>query len=311
MTTAYQERMIYRLSNAIIILAATASLGGLLLPDLYRDNTTYTTIWKANDAVTLFVVLPLLILSILKTKKGSAKSLLLWTGMLAYMLYNYAFYLFGAAFNWFFLLYAGIFCLSIYALFIRLATLNVIDIATRFSVRTPRKLLATFLVFVSAPLAIFEISQCIAFIVNGKMPGAPPLIFALDLSIVVPNTALAAWLLIRNRAWGYILTSIMLLKSFTYGTVLTVATYMVAGFHVSAITDPLAPFYVFVMTGGCIGSVVFFRHLNVQPKILCYISLYTSFHHYSTWAHPFNRLRKWYRHLLEEVAPRPHDHQLR
>ena len=87
------------LSILIAILAAIASAGGLLLDNLYRDNAFVTTTWLGNDAVTLFLAVPILVAAMILAKRGSFRAQLIWMGALDYMLYNYAFYLFGAAFN--------------------------------------------------------------------------------------------------------------------------------------------------------------------------------------------------------------------
>ena len=98
------HRTAYRLSAIIIVLALVASLGGLFIKDIYRDNTFVTAAWNGNDFVTLVIALPLLVVSLILSMRGSQRAQLVWLGMLDYMLYNYAFYLFGAAFNSFFLI---------------------------------------------------------------------------------------------------------------------------------------------------------------------------------------------------------------
>jgi hypothetical protein len=82
---------------------------------------------------------------------------------------------------------------------------------------------------------------------------------------VVPNTALAAILLWRHNAWGYILGAMMLVKAFTYGVVLCISTALIAGFSLTGNWDPLMPFYVFVALGGLIGSLVLLG--NLKPHI--------------------------------------------
>ncbi len=84
----------YILSVFIAILAALTSIGGLLRPDLYRDNPFVKTTWLGNDAVTLFIAIPILVAALVYSARGSAKGQLIWMGMLDYMLYNYAFYIF-------------------------------------------------------------------------------------------------------------------------------------------------------------------------------------------------------------------------
>jgi hypothetical protein len=144
------------------------------------------------------------------------------------MVYNFAFYLFGATFNSFFLLYVALFSLSIYALILGLSNADAKSMINKFSDKTPEKWISFFLLFISLPLAIVEAGQCINYIKTGQVPTAPSLIFALDLSIVVPNTVLPAVLLWKHKPWVYVLAAIMLVKAFTYGLVLIVGTTLIA-----------------------------------------------------------------------------------
>src|SRR5689334_20342185 len=93
------SRASFVLASAIAVLAAVASAGGLLIHRLYRDNTWVTAAWHGNDLVTLAAAVPLLIGGLVFARRGSQRAVLVWLGMLAYILYGYAFYLFGAAFN--------------------------------------------------------------------------------------------------------------------------------------------------------------------------------------------------------------------
>jgi hypothetical protein len=254
----------YGLSVMVAVLAAIASAGGLFLPELYRDSDFIRTAWFGNDLVTLLLVVPMLAVALYLARRGSGRAQLVWMGLLGYMVYNYAFYLFGAVFNWFFLLYVALFALSVYALITGLAALNVNAISRRFRPQTPVLAISGFLLFISLPLAVIEAGQCIRFIVDGTVPEAPSLIFALDLAVVVPNTALAAVLLFKRRPWGYVLATMMLVKAFTYGLVLSLATAMIAGFRWSGTWDPLMPFYVLVALGGLVAGWVLLKNLRTD-----------------------------------------------
>jgi hypothetical protein len=255
-----QNKTCTSLSYTIIAIAFVATVGGIFFP-IYRDTAVYATTWRANDMVTLFVVLPALFTAVQFSKKKLAAAVLTWIGLLAYMLYNYAFYLFGASFNVFFLLYAALFSLSMYTLFILLYNTDVVGISKQFIASKWYSAIAVFLVFISLPLAIFEVGQCMQFIFSDKLPAAPTLIFALDISIVVPTSFIAAILLFKRRPWGYILSAMMLVKAFAYGLVLSLATAMVADFHWQQVKDPLLPFYLFVCIGGITGSVIMFSKI--------------------------------------------------
>ena len=254
------------LTSLILLLLVVVTIGGLLLPHLYTDAPSIKKAWYGNDLVTLLVIVPLLFLSLLAALEGSERAQLLWVGALGYTVYNYAFYLFGAAMNAFFLFYVALFSLSIYALALVWSAINVRSINKHFSQHTPLKRIALFLLLVALPLAFFELSQYTRFLVTGTVPEAPSLIFALDLSIVVPTTALAAVLLWRHHPWGYILGAIMLVKSFAYGLVLCLAAAFVADFGASGAWDPLMPFYLFITIGGMAGTIALLRHLHTQPS---------------------------------------------
>ena len=251
------------LSAIIAMLAAITSLGGLHFSDLYRDSEFIKNAWFANDWVTLVVAVPGLIASMRLVQKGSQRAQLVWMGLLLYMLYNYAFYLFGAAFNEFFLLYVALFTLSGYALIFGLSSLDVNAISQKFDKKTPVLWLGIFLFFLAVPLLVVEGGRCIKFIFNGIEPEAPSLIFALDLSFVVPATILAAVWLWQRRAWGYVLSTMMLVKGVTYVLVLSASALRLFLID-SPERDEFLPFYLFVATGSVVGLTALLR--NLRPK---------------------------------------------
>ncbi len=221
----------YILSAIIAVLALIASAGGLLIPDLYRDNALITAGWFGNDLVTLLVALPILIVSLVLSMRGSRRARLVWLGMLAYMLYNFSYYLFGSAFNSFFLIYVTLFTLSIFALIFGLVGLDVGGIGQRFRARTPVRWIAGYMIFVALGLTVVYASQSIAFIATGDLPEIVTLtekstsvVFALDLSMVVPWFILGAVWLWQRRPWGYVLATIVNVKGAVYMLALTAVT---------------------------------------------------------------------------------------
>lgn len=243
------------------ILASVAGLFG----GVYRDETPIENAWYGTDIVTLCVVVPLLTGALWQTRRGSERALLVWAGALGYTAYNFAFYLFGAQFNALFLVYVALFSLSVYALVLLLSAVDVEKLGQHFSGKAPVKSIAIYLLLVALPLGAFELWQCLRYLFTGRLPDAPSLIFALDLSIVVPTSVLAAVLLWQRRAWGYVLGAIMLVKAATYGLALCLSTAFVAGFRASGHWDPLLPFYAFIALGGIAGSYALLHHLTLKP----------------------------------------------
>jgi hypothetical protein len=213
----------YSLSTVIAVLTIAASAGGLFIDDLYRDNPFATAAWRGTDLVTLVVAAPLLVGSLILARRGSVRAQLIWLGMLDYMLYNYAYYLFGTAFNGFFLIYVALLTLSMLALIFALARVDVQAVTRFFRARTPVRWIAGYLVFVAAGIGGLWIAQSLSFVVTGEVPEfitkvAHPtsIVFALDLSLVVPFLILGAVWLGGRRGGGYVLAAIMSVKGTVY-----------------------------------------------------------------------------------------------
>lgn len=256
------------LSYILIGLSTIASVGGLYLDGLYRGTEFVISTWAGNDAVTLIIAIPLLIGSVVFVSKGSKRAKLIWIGMLNYMLYNYGFYLFGAAFNWFFFLYVLLFALSIWALIIVLLSLDVDDLATCFTTKTPVKLIAGFMAFVGVTLTTVYFLQWLDFVRSGKTPlllemtGHPTnLVFALDLSLVVPVLLVGAFLLSQSRPWGYVLAAMVNIKGSIYMLALSAAT--LSAFQAGTVSS-IAEISLWLSIGGGLGIASFVLIRNFQ-----------------------------------------------
>ena len=211
------------LSGAVAALMAVASAGGLFLDGLYRDNLWVTTQLRGNDLVTLAVAAPALAVGMYLSARGSVRGELVWVSMLAYALYNYAFYLFGASFNVFFLLYAALVSLPVFAGVAALRRLDVEGLARRFSPRTPVRAIGGWLLFVAVGLGAVWIAMTLRFVFAGVLPPVieqagshTSIVFALDLSLLVPAMALGGVWLWQRRPWGYVLGTVMAVKGATY-----------------------------------------------------------------------------------------------
>jgi hypothetical protein len=258
----------YVLTILIAILSLVAAAGGLFSRTLYRDNFLVTSGWRGNDLVTLFIAVPLLVISLVLTWRGSLRARLVWLGMLDYTLYNFAFYLFGTAFNRFFLLYVAIFTLSIFALIFGLVQTDVQTIGHQFRKRTPVKWISGYMLFVAAGLTMVYAIQSLGFITTGQLPpivtatGHPTsVVFALDLSLVVPVLVLGAIWLWQRRPWGYALAVISNVKGAVYMMALAATTITAVQ---SGASDDLSQvgLWAFIGTGSLIASLILLANLR-------------------------------------------------
>jgi hypothetical protein len=225
-------RWAYVLSIAVGVLALLASVAGLLIDGVYGEHGSTAEMLRGYDLVTLVFVVPALVLSQVQARRGSDRAQLIWVGMLAYLVYTYAYYLLGTPFNDLFLLHAAVFSSSVFALVLTVCALDVPGIAARFSPRTPRRIVGAVLALLAVALGGIWIYASVQFITTGELPVGSALVesdvvaqlgLALDLTLLVPAYAVAAVLLWRRVATGYVLAAVLLIA----GTLHQVS-YMVA-----------------------------------------------------------------------------------
>lgn len=192
----------------------------------YWDTVSSAAQMQANDLVTLLVGLPLLAISCWLARRGSLRGGLLLTGTLGFFLYTYMSMCFGTAYNRLFLVYVALFGLSLYAFILSMMSFDLPTLPQRFDERLPRRGIAGLLLFVAAFLLLAWLGRIAPSLFSDQLP---PLenttslfIQAMDLALIVPLCVVAAVLLLRRSAWGYLLSAVALLKFITMGLAVSV-----------------------------------------------------------------------------------------
>ena len=258
------------LSGFIAILAIASSVGPFSF-DLYRRDSAFVMgAQQGTDLVTLFVATPLLLLGLFGAMRGSQRAKLLWISMLSYMLYNFLFYLLGAALNEFFLIYVALCALSIHALIVALNNADIAAIGERFGAKVPAKGISAYMLFFAALLAGMWTFQWYKLTFgDGQAVGVPSeavhLIAAIDMTLFAPLLAIAAILLWRRRTLGYSLASIIMIMASVYTPVLIAS----APFQFNAgMSDAWAmvPLWIFLTAGSIAASVFLLANLKPQEE---------------------------------------------
>jgi hypothetical protein len=202
------------------VLVAGVSVAGLFASGLYTDDAAVEAMFRGFDLVSLTVVAPLLAASLLPGWRDRPAVLLVRLSLLAYCIYNYAYYLFGPQLNAALLAHVAVFTASLYALVLSLVALDVAELASHFRRRTPVRTIAVIILLLALPLAAIQISGLAGFALTGTVPDEPsqlvvPLEFTrlgavLDLSLLVPAYLLAAAWVWRRCAWGFLLATVVL-----------------------------------------------------------------------------------------------------
>jgi hypothetical protein len=177
---------------------------------------------RAFDLITLVLAVPILAVALLPALRHWARARLVWVAVLAYVVYTYASYVFGTAFNDLFLLHVAVFSTAVFALALAMATMDAPAIAHRFHVRTPVRMVGSVLVVLGLALGAMWVTFSLRFAVTGVVPQEPShlilpssfthLGWALDLSLLVPGYVLAGLLLWRRAAWGYVLATLLVVS---------------------------------------------------------------------------------------------------
>jgi hypothetical protein len=280
--------IVIKLAYPIIFLALIASMAGLFWQrpgnptefttlrgetvqlyghGLYRNDTvSYAAQAIGQDAATLLVGLPLLVVGLLLARKGSLRGELLLAGGLGYMLYTYTSYSFLSAYNEFFLVYVGLFSLSLFAFILALSGMDPDRVMRSVSAGMPRRGIAVFLLCIAAFLSLAWLGR----IVPPLFAGTPPpgleayttlVIQALDLGIIVPTSIVTAVLLWRKRPWGYTLTSVLLVKALMMGTALVamIIAQVLAGVTVGAVESAI---FIGIALAALVFNVLLFRNIE-------------------------------------------------
>lgn len=246
-------RMAYVLSTIVAVFSAAVSLIGLVFPAVYRSKDWSNGTSFGNDLVTLVVAVPVLALAIIFSKRGSVRGRLLWLGVLYYMVYNYAFYIFGIPVTKLYVPWIAIFVLSGFAFALGIGNLDAEMIGRRFRARTPGKLIALYLLYVAVMVSFLWISQWVKFVRTGQVPevngsqSAYQVIAAVDLSLLVPMQLSAAILLWRRRPWGFVLGNVALVQGAIYTAVM--ATVCVFGWILNPGSRLLSGWFISCVVG--------------------------------------------------------------
>lgn len=263
-----QPRVAYALTWAIAVLAAASSAAGLFLPGLYRDNAWVTPQNQGTDLVTLAIAIPSLLIAARLAMQGSARAAIAWFGLLGYVWYVYSGAAFAYALNSVFLLYVGLFALSIAALIALAAHLDVKGLRARFDSHPPVRPVAVFMVLMAVMLCVLWLGQLIPFYTTGVLPeavtqagGQTMFVYVLDLGVVVPLALLGAVWLWRGRPWGTAIAGFILVKVATMGLTLLAMTWFLARSG-QAVDLMLSIVWVMLAASGSVMAVWFLRHCH-------------------------------------------------
>lgn len=233
------QKTIYILTGCIAFLSAIASATGIFSSAgqgsySYQSirNETITIYGKglyhhmsadvaiqgiAQDYVTLFMAIPLLLIALFNIRKGTAKSKLLLAGILNYFFLTYLFYMNMAMYNAFFVVYILLTSTSFFAFILTLLSVDVVGLPLKFNADTPVKPVGGFLMFLAACIALLWLQIIVTPLIDGTIiPKSVEHYTSLtvqgfDLSIFLPVAFLSGLLLVKKNPYGYLMAGVTLI----------------------------------------------------------------------------------------------------
>ncbi len=205
----------------VAALALAAAVPGLVIDGIYAGPRSTAEILRGYDLVTAVLVVPALGVAALQARRGSLPGHLVTAGLLADLVYGYAFYVFGTGFNALFLLHIVLFSAGLTALVLTVAGLDVGAVAEWFRGIRHVWPAAVALGLLAVSLGGMWISAGVTNAVTGTVPPGSAMVetdqiihlsMVLDLAIQVPLYAAAAVLVWRRTGWGYVLAFVALVS---------------------------------------------------------------------------------------------------
>ncbi|WP_187261473.1 hypothetical protein [Pontibacter beigongshangensis] len=185
----------------------------------------------AHDYVTLFLGVPLLLVSLFFARGGSLVSRFILAGTLLYFLLTYLFYLVMCTYNIMFLPYVVVLSASFFALSLTLLSFNKKRLPASFHPNTPVKSAGAFLVLTAFAIALLWLSVVVTPLLNGTIIPSQVehyttlVVQGLDLSLFLPLGTVVGVLLIRQKKMGYLLAPVYFVFLSVLMTALTAKVY--------------------------------------------------------------------------------------
>jgi hypothetical protein len=183
---------------------------------LYRNDTVFFSAgFRGNDAATVFLELPLLIIAILLYRRGLLRGGFLLAGSLAYILYNSFSLGTSAAYNPLFLLYIAAFTASLFAFGMLWTQMDFTALQNHILPGMPSRGAAIYLIIAGAATALLWLSDILPPLTQGNPPAllgpyTTSITYFVDLSIITPLCLLAGVWLLRSDARGYLVGFMLL-----------------------------------------------------------------------------------------------------
>ena len=238
MTSDSHNKIILLFSVPLIIFIIIISYAGLFIPDTYAKETAN---WQAQafgqDILDLYLITPLLLITSWFAYKRNRTGLLLWAGIIVYLIYTFVLFAFAVHFNNLFIVYCLTLGLSIYAFMYFLFSQFTKPITNWYNEKIPIKSVASFFIILAGLFYILWLSEIIPANLNNTIPKSitdagliTNPVHVLDLAVLLPGLIFIAISLLKKKLLGILLAPVILtfavLMDMTIGLMVIVMNMM-------------------------------------------------------------------------------------
>jgi hypothetical protein len=207
----------YLMCSALTAIVALAAGPTVAFPSLLRGVAVSNGNLRGTAVALLAVGLPVLVIAMIGTSRGSARAFVVWLGTLGYLIYQAVLFCFATPLNNLFLLYVGYLGTAVWSTVILLRATDLHAFAARLSGAVPARIIAAAALVLAVLNADAWLSQIIpamlssnpTSVLDGTGLVTNP-IYVQDLAIWLPLLASAAVACWRGRSWGRLITAALL-----------------------------------------------------------------------------------------------------
>lgn len=235
-----------------------------------NDSVTAAVQAIAQDWVTVFLGVPLLVLSCYFAGKNGLRARILLAGTLAYFLYTYMSYTFLCMYNPLFLIYVALMSMGFFALVLVMLSFDLETLKNAFSDDLPVKAIGVVILVFAGAIGLMWLGRIVPPLLNGTFPSilehyTTLVIQAMDLGFVIPVSILSAVMLMKRKPVGLLLSSVMCMKG---ATMLTSLTAMIINQALSGVKMSIVEMVVFPVANilVLIGVFVFMKKIKEPAK---------------------------------------------
>ncbi len=203
----------YALSGALAVTATVSAAVSLLVPSVLTGAAVGNGNLRGTALIVLVLGVPVLVIAMLRTSRGSARWPIAWLGTLGYLLYQAVLFCFATPINALFLAYVAYLGLGVWSIVALVSAIDRQAFAARLLPGAPFRSIAAFTLVITAGNTVVWLTAIVPALLaadpasllkdTGLLTNP---VYVQDLAIWLPLFTVAGIACLRRRPWGYLVT---------------------------------------------------------------------------------------------------------